>query len=256
MPFLQVAASCFPAMGRPRKPLSSEVLERASNSHNDGRLPSCISDPRQFHFSADCSPGVQHFCYCTVQWTVRAVLQHGGLHCPTCNPTKTQRSRHVPAVQAAISQTGYEWRSEVRWLRGNFSSVDFWFPAACMGVHVDGCGHTDTAVHSKSLAQQQLTDWRFDNECVRQGKRALRLHWRDCGQPAATLAAALAHADAHPQLAFVMYSSSYGRETKTGVDQEYLDWLARAKAEAGGGSPPLPTQVSGIYLLLGIASLL
>lgn len=225
-------------MGRPRKELPEEVLLRARNSENNGRLPTSISDPQQYSFAADCSPGEQHYRVCTVQWVVRSLQQRGGLHCPDCNPTRTQTSRHMPAVQAALAALGVEWRREVRWLRGNFSSVDLWLPAVSVGLHVDGCGHTHTGMYNTSLAQQQRTDWRFDNECVRQGKRALRLHYMDCSTPTATLEAALAHARRHPQQAFVMYSSSYAREIKVSVDQEYLDWLeGRAAASAAKWAP-------------------
>lgn len=66
----------------------------------------------------------------------------------------------------------------------------------------------------------------------------MRLHYMDCSTPTASLEAALAHARQHPQLAFVMYSCSYGREIKTSVDQEYMDWLAGQAAAAAAKWAP------------------
>lgn len=78
-------------------------------------------------------------------------------------------------------------------------------------------------MYSKTAEQQQRTDAYFDNEVVRQGQRAVRIHWRDAAQPAAVLAAAMRACEQQPAAAFVMYSNSYSRTTKVTVDVEHWE---------------------------------
>lgn len=162
------------------------------NEHNQGRLPQCVSDPHQYCLVANCRPGRQHYSTTVEAQTVkRALQQHGEIKCPTCSPTQVTIIRHVAPVEGALEKTRLLCIREVRWLRGTFSSVDFLLPDLNVAVHVDGCRHTHTDVLCESLAEQQLTDWRFDNKCVRQGKRALRIHYKDSMQPTAAFQAAV-----------------------------------------------------------------
>lgn len=146
-----------------------------------------------------------------------------GLRCPICQPLSTELSRHVQPVRDAADATGQLWLAEHHCLPGRCSPADIWLPAYRLAIQVDGAGHTDVAVYSKTLAQQQRTDAYFDNEVVRQGLRALRIHWRDAANPAATLAAAMQECINHPAATFVMYSSSYKRPTKRTIDVEHWE---------------------------------
>lgn len=152
--------------------------------------------------------------------------------CFICDALQTQLSRHVPAVQAAASSSAQLWVPEVHCLEGRFSPADLWLPLLRLAVQIDGAGHQFVQVYSKTLEQQQHTDWRFDNETVRQGLRALRLHYRDTAdskQVERELAAAIQRCEKEPAAAFVLYSRSYHRPAKTTVDAEYLE-------EVGSGS--------------------
>ena len=145
--------------------------------------------------------------------------------CFLCDALATQLSRHVPKVQAAASNSQQPWVPEVHCLRGRFSTADIWILALQLAVMIDGAGHQYVQVHSKTLGEQQDTDWRFDNEVLQQGLRALRLHYRDTedsSQVESVLGAAMRLCQEQPSTPFVMYSPSYNRPIKWEVDADYL----------------------------------
>jgi hypothetical protein len=196
-----------------------------------------LSSEEQYYWRASCGQ-LRHYRYMQPRSVLRALERNGsngsgsngsgssGLRCPICEALQTELSRHVPPVQAATTSTGQLWLAEVHCLQGRFSPADIWLPAFQLAVQIDGAGHQFVQVFSKTLEQQQHTDWRFDNETVRQGKRALRLHYRDAEDSQAAgrvLAAALQLCRQHPSIAFVMYSTSYNRPVKWHVDAEYLE---------------------------------
>lgn len=159
------------------------------------------------------------------------------LRCPVCDPAGTEISRHVRPVHAAADATGELWVAEVHCVQGHCSPADLYFPEKRLAVQVDGAGHTDVQVHGKTLEQQQRTDAFFDNEVVRQGLRALRIHWRDANKPAADLAAALSRCRQQPAAAFVMYSSSYGRPIKVAVDTEHWEEVDKRQQQPRRQNP-------------------
>lgn len=151
------------------------------------------------------------------------------LRCPVCDPLSTEISRHVQPVHATADATGQHWVAEVQCAGGRCSGADLYFPRLKLAVMVDGAGHTHVQVHTKTLEQQQRTDAYFDNEVVRQGLRALRIHWRDESAAAAALAAAIRKCEEQPAAAFVMYSSSYKRPIKSTVDEEHWEEVGKRR---------------------------
>jgi hypothetical protein len=184
-----------------------------------------LSSTQQYYWHASCG-----LHYRLVQPnTVKKALQReaAGLRCFICDALSTHVSRHVPPVQQATEATEHFWLPEVHCLRGHCSPADIWLPGLKLAVQIDGAGHQFVDVYSKTLEQQQETDRFFDNEIVRQGLRALRIHYRDAEQPAAVLAAAIHLCQEEPNKAFVMYSQHYARPLKLAVDVEHMEVVDR-----------------------------
>lgn len=154
----------------------------------------------------------------------------GMLPCPKCSPSSSALSRHVPAVWRALAALGLIWLAEVKVLMGWRGAADIWVHHLQLLIQVDGAQHTNTGYRSNTLGDQQAIDGRWNNEVLRQGMRALRLHWRDCEAPTAAIRAAVEACQQQPASNWVMFSSSYGRERQTEVEPLW-DLLA-----AGGGS--------------------
>lgn len=133
----------------------------------------------------------------------------------------------MPPVQAAADATAQLWLPEVHCLRGHCSPADIWLPQHDLAIQIDGAGHQYVDVHTKTLAQQQETDNWFDNEIVRQGLRAVRIHYRDAERAAELLAAAIQRCEQSPDAFFVMYSSSYKRPIKLTVDADHMEEVGK-----------------------------
>lgn len=226
-------------MGRKQKPWPPALLQLWVAEVNGGKARAAarglpLTTSRQFCWQAACGQQ-RHYRIMQPRAALRAIERDGSLRCPICEALQSELSRHVPPVQAAATASQQLWVPEVRCLLGRFSPADIWLPRLRLALQIDGAGHQFVQVHSKTLAQQQRTDWLFDNETVRQGQRALRLHYRDTADSQAVqrvLAAAVALCQWLP--AFVMYSPSYGRPVKTAVDAEY--WEEVGSSDGGGTS--------------------
>jgi hypothetical protein len=67
----------------------------------------------------------------------------------------------------------------VKVLKGHFGSADLYIPHLDLIIAVDGPHHMEEAIYTTPLAQQQRIDSEFNDECVRQRRRLLRLHYKD-----------------------------------------------------------------------------
>lgn len=175
---------------------------------------------QQFYFMALCG---RHTRLVQPASAAKALKQQGGLRCPICQPTEGQVSRFVPAVQAAVQNSGCEWQAEVYCLSGHSSPADIWLPAQQLAIQVDGPQHTDVSMFDTPAEEQQQIDGRFDNGIIRAGLRALRIHWKDAELPSAVASIvqqALNMCRLLPDAAFVMYSDRYGRDIKWSDDEE------------------------------------
>lgn len=182
----------------------------------------------QYCWHASCG---RHYRYMQPESVRRALDRtkgtelEGKLQCFVCAALQTQTSKYVPQVQAAADGSGHVWVPEAHCLAGgHYSPADMLLPLLRLAVQIDGPQHQFVPMYNKTLEQQQQTDRRFDNEIVKQGQRALRIHYKDAqssDQPERVLAAAIALCQERPNAAFVMYSPSYNRGIKWAVDADH-----------------------------------
>jgi hypothetical protein len=179
-----------------------------------------VRSRHQFYFKASCG---KHSRLLQPASAAKALKRQGGLRCPICQPSEGQVSRFVPAVQAAVQNTGFDWQAEVYCLSGHSSPADIWLPEQVLAIQVDGPQHADVSMFGTPAEEQEQIDARFDNGIIRAGQRALRIHWRDAALPSAAAKAvqqALNMCRLLPGASFVMYSDSYGRNLKWTEDEE------------------------------------
>lgn len=119
-------------------------------------------------------------------------------------------------VWAACEELGVQMDVYPKVLRGRYGSVDVFLPAAQLMVMVDGPGHIDECTRWVPLAEQQRIDADFDAEVQRQGKRLLRLHYRDIerGDAARHIQRALRAVAREPRTGFIRFSKRYLRAGK------------------------------------------
>lgn len=192
-----------------KKQLRRDVRALWDRAANGSSLGVTASSREQFYFRAACG----RHSRLMQPASVAAALNAGrSLRCPICQPAPGQTSRHVPAVQAAVSAAGQHWVPEVYCLPGHSSPADLWLPQARLAIQVDGAHHTNVAIYNTPATDQAEVDARFDSGIIRAGLRALRIHYRDTAQPAAVVSQALQLCQQLPHTAFVVYSPSYGRQ--------------------------------------------
>lgn len=121
----------------------------------------------------------------------RACRKHVGLICPHMLRQRwaegwrcdycggAAASMHEGMVRADLRALGLASMEQVKVLRGAYGAVDFYVPAYDLIIQVDGPGHVEEGCKSVSLEAQQEIDGRFNAEARRQGRRLLRLHFKD-----------------------------------------------------------------------------
>ena len=190
-----------------------------------------VRQQQQFYFKASCG---MHSRLVQPGTAAKALRHDGCLRCTICQPTVGQTSKYVPAVQAAVQATGYEWLAEVYCLPGHSSPADIWLPVLRLAIQIDGPQHRKVSMYNTPAKEQQEIDARFDDGIIQTGLRALRLDYRDARRAAELVSKAVRWCEQHPTAAVVMYSPSYGRPAKFTVDTTTATPLAVEQQAAGG----------------------
>lgn len=167
-----------------------------------------VSSSKQYYWKASCG---RHSRLVQPGSVAKALRQHGALRCFICDPVSTQVSRHTQPVQQAVEASGLAWLKEHHCVRGHHSPADYYVEELQLAVQADGVQHTHVAFHDRTPAEQQATDARFNNAVISEGRRALRIHYRDTQNAAAALAVAIELCQQHPGTPFVMFSPAYNR---------------------------------------------
>lgn len=87
---------------------------------------------------------------------------------------------HVPGVRVV------DWMTDVRVLRGNFSSADIWIPLLNLCIMIDGEGHFGDHT-GRSVEDQEEADDMFNYEAIDRGLTVFRLHFQDANLTQALL---------------------------------------------------------------------
>jgi very-short-patch-repair endonuclease len=166
--------------------------------------------------------GVTHTCerqrryYCTCMQhshtltTKTLVSKHAeGKACKICE--RQADSELELRVRDALELAGMEFEVYCKVLGGRLGSADVYIPSARLIIAVDGPGHMEEAVKGTSLGQQMEVDEAFDNACMAQGYRLLRMHHVDIdfGDTLGCVLRALHFCNLAPTSPFVMFSKRY-----------------------------------------------
>ena len=82
-------------------------------------------------------------------------------------------------------RTGMPYMVEVRVLQGRYGPVDVYFYTVDLVVQMDGEQHfKHSCPQSYTIYDVQPTDTRFNDECVRQKRCLLRIHFEDAADSA------------------------------------------------------------------------
>lgn len=132
-----------------------------------------------------------------------------GIECKVCAMEADSLLELV--VRWALVGMGVPFMVYPRVLGGSYGSADLYVQQANLIIAVDGPGHVSEGCKSVSLWRQQEVDERWNDECMRQGRRVLRLHHMDIEMRDSAIYCKLALdiCKKHPNHPFILYSKRY-----------------------------------------------
>lgn len=177
----------YQTRGQPPKQPQKWLLQHWEVIENGGPWNAAVdrvSSTEQKFFWCNCGKlhhcGKRHLTYKQIK-TVQA--SHVTLNCELCSPTRKLSSHEVMLrdhLVEANQRTGMSYMVEVRVLQGRYGPVDVYFHTEDLVVQMDGEQHfKHNCPQSYTYKDVQPVDSRFNDECIRQKRCLLRIHFED-----------------------------------------------------------------------------
>lgn len=192
--------------GRPAAKLAAVVVDSWHPSNGSLEAQRVTNtDKRQWVWYCSCK---QHTHTCTTACLTSKYPQ--GLPCHICS--QTADSWHELVVRGVLAQHDVPFQVYPKILGKHHGSVDIFLPTQNLIIAVDGPSHMEEACRSVSLQAQREIDCNTDEAVLHQGRRMLRLHYKDIetGYAWSNMCQALALCHQHPSpTPFVLFSYCY-----------------------------------------------
>jgi hypothetical protein len=203
--------------GRPRIQFGQNAAQQWCTILNGEVQPGQVGrcSKKKFFFRRHCG---KHLALMTPEGVHKS---ESALRCQLCDSPGEQSERNLTAseyekiaarvIEATAPECGVVTQARV--VEGFNGGTDFTIQlptGAQVDVEVDGEQYFEKAYHDTSPQQQRALDLRKDSMSLEQRRRRVRLHYKDMPWWTGKIKGAIALARFYPNLAYNLYTPSYG----------------------------------------------